>query len=81
MRPSDAERFMVNEGDFVNVVVGHGPRQLTFNSVLVRINEAYKLEMHIDTDEANAAGLNAHDTAVLKSTLSNARITTISKPT
>lgn len=80
MHPKDAERFMVNDGDHVNVVIGHGPRQLIFNSVLVRVNETYTLEMHIDTDEANAAGLNAHDTAVLKSTLSNARITAISKP-
>lgn len=81
MHPNDAERFMVRDGDQVNVVIGHGPRKLSFNSVLVRVSESYTLEMHIDTDEANAAGLNAHDTAVLKSTLSNARITTTSKPT
>jgi len=80
MHPDDAKRFAMNDGDLVDVVVGDGRRQLTFNSVLIRVNKAYTLEMHIDTDEANAAGLNEHDIAILKSTLSSARITAICKP-
>ena len=34
-----------------------GERGLVFNNVLVRAGDAYEKEMHVDTDEANAAGL------------------------
>ncbi|NLW07237.1 MAG: hypothetical protein GX039_04560, partial [Clostridia bacterium] len=32
-----------------------------FQNVLVRVNPNYKLEFHVDTDEANAALLNNND--------------------
>jgi propanediol utilization protein len=32
-------------------------RDLTFADVIVRIAEDFRLELHLDTDEANAAGL------------------------
>lgn len=34
-----------------------GPRGLVFQEVLVRVSDNYRLEMHVDIDEANAAGL------------------------
>lgn len=34
-----------------------GERGLVFNNVLIRAGDAYEREMHVDTDEANAAGL------------------------
>jgi propanediol utilization protein len=34
-----------------------GPMSVTFNEVLIRVGKNAKREMHIDTDEANAAGL------------------------
>ncbi len=55
MHPDDAKAFAVSDKDVVEVAIVGGPRDLAFGDVLVRVSEKYKLEMHIDTDEANAA--------------------------
>lgn len=55
MHPDDARRFGVRNGDEVEVAVEGGPRDLVFGDVLIRVSPLYVLEMHIDTDEANAA--------------------------
>jgi len=57
MTPEDAEAYGVENGDEVEVRIAGGPRDLTFGDVLVRVKDTYKLEMHIDTDEGNAAEL------------------------
>ena len=54
MEPGDAEYYGVKDKDFVKVAFG-GERGLVFDKVLIRVNKDFRLEMHIDTDEANAA--------------------------
>ncbi len=56
MSPQDAMEFAVRDRDVLRINVP-GERELIFGDVVVRINPDYRLEMHIDTDEANAAEL------------------------
>lgn len=56
MTPDDAEKFGLRNHDVVRVKLG-GDRELIFGDVLIRVHPSYKLAMHIDTDEANAAHL------------------------
>ena len=58
--PEDAKRFGLTEGDFVDVRVGYEDRGLVFERTLVRVAAGSFTEMHIDTDEANAAGIGIH---------------------
>ncbi len=54
MNPADASLLGLKNGDRVQVLVD-GERDLIFNAVLVRVNPNFITEMHVDTDEANAA--------------------------
>ncbi len=65
MLPEDARRFGVADGESVWVASTDGPRRTVFGDVIVRVSPNYQLEFHIDTDEANAAGLRTGDTVVL----------------
>lgn len=57
MSPKDAERYGIKDGDTVNVsALGKGKRTLWYD-VQIRVNKDFVLEMHVDTDDANAAGI------------------------
>jgi len=53
MQPQDATRLGVQDGDYVTVEAA-GIRPIAYQHVKIRVSERYRLEMHIDTDEANA---------------------------
>lgn len=74
MHPDDAARFGVKDRDVVEVAVDTEGRDLTFGDVLIRVHPQYRLEMHLDTDEANAAQLDGGDDGVLASTGGNVRL-------
>lgn len=62
MSPADAAMFQLQQGQQVAVqTIASARRPLQFLDVIVRIDERFKLEMHIDTDEANAADLATGD--------------------
>lgn len=68
MTPEDAEIFGVKDRDIVEVEISQGNRGLTFGNVLIRVSPKYKLEMHIDTDEGNAAELSGGAVGALRMT-------------
>src|SRR6059036_1031287 len=53
LHPDDAAFYGVKNGDYMRLRVG-GPCATTFDRLLVRIHQDFKLEVHIDTDEGNA---------------------------
>lgn len=57
MLPQDAEELKVKDKDIVMVEVKSSERSVVFGDVIVRVSPSFALEMHLDTDESNAAGL------------------------
>ncbi|MBR2340132.1 MAG: phosphate propanoyltransferase [Clostridia bacterium] len=56
MSPDDARAFGVKDYDFVTVDV-NGKRRTRWYDVQVRVHPDFRLEMHVDTDDANAVGI------------------------
>src|SRR4029078_5042633 len=63
MSPEDALRYGVRDKSFVRVRIS-GDRELVFGDVLVRVDPSFKLAMHIDTYDDNAAHIGANGTPV-----------------
>lgn len=61
MSPADATQLGVHDGQAVSVMVDSNGRDLTFGDVIVRVRPDFRLELHLDTDEANAAGVTNGD--------------------
>jgi acetate kinase len=67
MSPGDAVALGVRHGQRVGVAVDSDGRDLVFGDVMVRVSPDYRLELHLDTDEGNAAGVVPGATATLQS--------------
>jgi len=64
MTPEDAEKLEVKDGDIVSIEA-LTERPVIFKDVLIRVNDEYSLNMHIDYDEANACLFSKGDKARL----------------
>ena len=60
MSVADAENFGVTNGQIVKVKT-NGERSLIFDEVVIRVSDKFALDMHIDVEEGNAAGLKQGD--------------------
>ena len=71
MTPTDARERGLQDKDIVWVAVNKdappksGGRKIIFGDVIVRVNPTYRLDFHLDTDEANAAGVKTGDMAYI----------------
>ena len=56
MSPADGAKFGVKDGDYIDVDAFSGTKRTRWFDVQVRVHEQFRLEMHVDTDDANAVG-------------------------
>ena len=56
MSPDDAARFGVKDNDYIDVDAMSGTKRTRWFDVQVRVHKDFRLEMHVDTDDANAVG-------------------------
>ena len=56
MSPDEAKVFNLRDGDYVDIDV-NGKRKTRWFDVQVRVDKDFRLEMHVDTDDANSAGI------------------------
>ena len=64
MTPADALNAGLKDGDLVSVKMGN-ERGAVLDNVKIRVDESFSLEMHIDTDEANACQIKQGDMAYI----------------
>lgn len=65
--PAEAAALGLVDGRRISLIAD-GWRGVSFDQVLVRVREDFRLELHLDTDEANAANLKTGDTVRLAET-------------
>jgi len=66
MTPEDAVKFSLKDKDLVRIRV-EAERPIVFGGTAIRVSPSFKLEMHVDTDEANAAGIKNGAWGILES--------------
>ncbi len=65
MTPEDAEKYGIVDKQIVSVKIPTEGRALVFDDVVARVSPSYKLAMHLDTDEANAAAIPGSCTGII----------------
>lgn len=65
MSPADAAHFGVKDGDYIDVDVFSGTKRTRWFDVQIRASEKFTLEMHVDTDDANAVGIKNGSTVTI----------------
>lgn len=55
--PQRAHELGVHNGQIIAVKIDGNERSLVFGDVVIRVSDQFSPAMHIDTDEANAAGI------------------------
>lgn len=62
--PKEAAAMNIKSGEMLRLRVGvAGGRAAVFEDCIARVSDKYSLELHLDTDEANAAGVKTGDVA------------------
>lgn len=61
LTPEYAQKNGINDGDYVDVLVDTSVKPTKFFDVQVRVRDDFNVEMHIDTDDANACGIKNGD--------------------
>lgn len=66
LHPREAQAIGIEDKEMVRVRAGAGGgRALVFEDVVCRVSDKFALEFHVDTEEANAAGLKTGDIVYL----------------
>jgi propanediol utilization protein len=61
MSPADAEYARVHDGDLIEAVIRAHRPLIRLRGVLIRVSPEFRLELHLDADEAKTLGLKSGD--------------------
>lgn len=64
LSPAEAEQLGVKDKTYISVRTS-GDRTLIFERVFARVHPQFAMDLHLDTDEANAAGLKNGDAVTI----------------
>ncbi len=62
--PAEAEKNKLQNGQEIELKVA-GERALIFQKIIVRVKEGFQTRIHIDVEEANAAGIKQNDIGII----------------
>lgn len=65
LTPEYAKEHGISDNDYVDVLVESDEKPTKFYDVQVRVRDDFNVEMHIDTDDANSAGIKNGDKVVI----------------